>query len=470
MVVKSTFDRTYWVIAELVSISEAKNGHLYLEIAEKENDFLQAKIRANIWSNTKKRILSEFEHITNQTIKSGMKVLINVTVEYHTVFGLSLNILDIDPNFSLGEIERQKQATLLQLEQEGLMDFNKQHVLPPVIQNIAIISSATAAGFQDFNKQLADNSYGYTFHTELFQATMQGENAANSIIQALDKIENKNKYFDVIVLIRGGGSSLDLSCFDEYSLAARLAQAHFAIFTGIGHERDTSIADKVAHTQLKTPTAVAEYIIAHNQDFESNLNILAESINQYALDLLDEQKQNIRSISRNLSYATQQKIHNNTKQITNLGNHSKQVVRARLVKGEFRLNKIHFVLKHDLKIKFNQLDQLLNQSFKSIVKEAKSLLQNHQKRNEQNEKLLTSNSLSNLEISEHNLVQINKMIQLADPKQILRKGFSITRHNGKVIRSIKNIEGDSILNTELCDGIIESKITNTHKNEQETDL
>ena len=237
MVIRSTFDRSYWVIAEIVSISEAKNGHLYLEIAEKENDFLQAKIRANLWSNAKRRILSEFKHTTNQTLKKGMKVLLNVTIDFHTVFGMSLNILDIDPNFSLGEIERQKQATLLKLEEEGLIDFNKQHVLTQAIQKIAIISSKTAAGYQDFIKQLSENTHNYTFQTTLFQATMQGEKASPSIIQALEKVEESSIDFDIIILIRGGGSTLDLSCFDEYQLVARLAQSLYPIFTGIGHEK-----------------------------------------------------------------------------------------------------------------------------------------------------------------------------------------------------------------------------------------
>ncbi|MDA3905720.1 MAG: exodeoxyribonuclease VII large subunit [Bacteroidales bacterium] len=436
MVVRSTFDRSYWVIAEIVSVSEAKNGHLYLEIAEKENDFLQAKIRANIWSNSKKRILSEFEHITNQSLKKGMKVLVNVTIDFHTVFGLSLNILDIDPNFSLGEIERQKQATLLQLEQEGLIDFNKQHVLPAVIQSIAIISSATAAGYQDFTKQLSENNFGYTFKSELFQATMQGVTAANSIIQAMDKIEKNSTNFDVVVLIRGGGSSLDLSCFDEYSLAARLAQSHFPVFTGIGHERDTSIADIVAHSKFKTPTAVADYIVTHNRNFENELDTMAESLNKYAFDLLDEQKLIISNLSKFLSYSAQQKMHKNSQRLMRKSHNYQQAVKSQLTKADFRLDKIKLILQHDLNIKLQQIDQKLDQTFKNIIKESKSLLRIHRNKNE----------------------QIFQLIHLADPKQILKKGFSITRVNGKLLRSIKDVDSESVLNTELCDGVFESKI------------
>jgi len=437
MVIRSTFDRSYWVIAEIVSVSEAKNGHLYLEIAEKENDLLQAKVRANIWSNTKRRILSEFEHISNQSLKKGMKVLVNVTIDFHAVFGLSFNILDIDPNFSLGEIERQKQATIKQLEEEGLIDFNKQHVLAPVLQSIAIISSETAAGYQDFVKQLNENTHHYTFQSKLFQATMQGETAAESIVQALDKVENSLRNFDVVVLIRGGGSSLDLSCFDEYSLAARISQCQFPVFTGIGHERDTSIADIVAHTQFKTPTAVADYIVAHTRSFENELDTIAETINQFAFGLVDDQKQNLNNLSRSLSYSAQQKIHMNSQGLMRKSHSYQQVVKIQLTKADFRLDRITHILQHDLNIKLQQTDQNLDQKFKTIIKESKSFLRTHQNKNDQMEKL----------------------IHLADPKQILKKGFSITRVNGKLIRSINDVDKESVLNTELWDGVLESKIS-----------
>lgn len=465
MVIRSTFDRSYWVIAEIVSVSEAKNGHLYLEVAEKDDDILQAKIRANLWSNAKRRILSEFEHITNQSLKKGMKVLLNVTIDYHIVFGMSLNILDIDPNFSLGEIERQKQATLLQLEEEGLIDFNKQHVLPHVIQSIAIISSASAAGYQDFIKQLSDNSHKYTFSTQLFQAIMQGEKAADSIIQAMNKLEDSKDNFDIVVLIRGGGSSLDLSCFDEYNLAARLAQSLFPIFTGIGHERDISIADKVAHTHLKTPTAVAESVIAHNKSFEDELDTLLETLNHYALNLVDTHKEQLGHLSRNLSYSAQQKMHKNSQGLMQQSYNYQQAVKTRLSKADFRLEKIKLILKHDLKIKLHQVDQNLDQTFDNIIKESKNFLQFHQKKTKQNINALAKYSLNNLQSNIRTIKQIEHLVHLANPKQILKKGFSITRVNGKVLRSVKDIDKKSILSTELCDGILESKITNTNNNE-----
>jgi exodeoxyribonuclease VII large subunit len=460
MVVRSSFDRSYWVIAEIVSVSEAKNGHLYLEVAEKENDFLQAKIRANLWSNTKRRILSEFEYITNQTLKKGMKVLINVSLDFHTVFGLSLTILDIDPNFSLGEIERQKQETIQRLEQEGLIDFNKQHVLAHALQSIAIISSETAAGYQDFMKHLSDNDFGYRFQTQLFQASMQGELASKSIIQALEHIEESRTNFDAVVLIRGGGSSLDLNCFNEYELAARMAQSIFPIFTGIGHERDSSIADKVAHTPLKTPTAVANFILDYNRNFEENLESLANQINNLAFDFVEDQKDLIGNLRQSLSFHSQQKLYHHSQLLLQQSHQYQQAVRTRINKASYRLDKMTFILQHDLKLKLQKIDldldatsAWLNQKITNSIKLQGEKLQHHSQ-------TLQNKSKQLIETQNRKMLQIEQIIQLADPIQILKKGFSISRMNGKLLTSAEEIEKNAILTTELKDGIIESKITN----------
>lgn len=470
MVVRSSFDRSYWVIAEIVSLSEAKNGHLYMEIAEKENDFLQAKIKANIWANSKRRILSQFETSTNQTLKKGMKVLVNVTIDFHTVFGLSLNVLDIDPNFSLGEIERQKQATLLALQQDGLIDFNKQHVLSPVLQTIAIISSETAAGYQDFKKQLSENAYDYQFRLELFQATMQGETAAESILQALNRTEESEINFDVVVLIRGGGSALDLGCFDEYALAAGLAQSSFPIFTGIGHERDNSVADKVAHTALKTPTAVADYIVSHNRNFEIEMENQVQTLNQFAYELLDDQKLKWSHLSRNLSHSSQLRMNAHSKRLAQHDFHYQKAVNNRIRKAYHRLDKIKFILKHDLKIKFQQMDTKLDNKFQKIVLDSKSLLKNQEEKLIIHDKSLIKGSLQTIKTDENKLMQMTQLFQMADPKKILKKGFSITRVNGKLLRTIDQVKTGDQLQTELCEGILESSMTKKYKNEQEIDL
>ena len=245
---------SYWVQAEISSLS-IKGGHMYLELIDGKT----AKMRATCWSGTQEMLMAYFESETGQRLQAGMKVLVEAEVQYHPVYGLSLSIIGIDPAYTIGDMAQQRQRTIQQLEKDGLLDAQQLLPLPTLIRRIAVISSPNAAGYEDFKHQL-DNS-PYRFETQLFGATMQGEGAAKSIIAALNEIES----FDAVAIIRGGGATTDLSCFDNYELCAVCAQFDLPILSGIGHTRDVSILDLVAHEALKTPTAVAEWLI-HRMD------------------------------------------------------------------------------------------------------------------------------------------------------------------------------------------------------------
>jgi exodeoxyribonuclease VII large subunit len=242
------------VKAEVNSLSR-KNGHLYLELI----DGSSAKMRATCWSGTQEMLMAYFESETGQALQAGMAVLVEAEIQWHAVYGLSLSIVGIDPSYTLGDIARQRQQTIARLQADGLLDAQQLLPLPTLIRRIAVISSPHAAGYEDFKHQL-DNS-GFHFETRLFGATMQGDSAAKSILAALDEIEG----FDCVAIIRGGGATSDLSCFDDYTLCAVCAQFELPILTGIGHTRDVSVLDLVAHEALKTPTAVAEWLI-HRMD------------------------------------------------------------------------------------------------------------------------------------------------------------------------------------------------------------
>ena len=262
--IRSCLPDTYWVQAELSDVRSNYSGHCYLEFIQKDagGNNLIAKARGAIWSNIYKMLKPYFEQETGQAFTSGIKVLVQVSVEFHELYGYSLTVLDIDPTYTVGDMERKRREILRQLEEEGVIDLNKELEMPMLPQRIAVISSATAAGYGDFCNQLANNSRGYGFHTELFPAIMQGERVEESILSALDAINNRLEEFDVVVIIRGGGATSDLSGFDTYLLAASCAQFPLPIITGIGHERDDTVIDKVAHTRVKTPTAAAEFLIA----------------------------------------------------------------------------------------------------------------------------------------------------------------------------------------------------------------
>lgn len=243
---------SYWVKAEISSLSE-KGGHLYLELIEGRT----AKMRATCWAGTQELLRAYFESETGHPLEAGMSVLVEAEVQWHAVYGLSLSIVGIDPSYTIGDIAQQRQRTITQLQADGLLAAQQLLPLPTLIRCIAVISSPSAAGYEDFKHQL-DNS-GYRFATELFGATMQGEGAERSIIAALEEIDTEQ--FDAVAIIRGGGATTDLSCFDRYTLCAVCAQFELPILSGIGHTRDVSVLDLVAHEALKTPTAVAEWLI-----------------------------------------------------------------------------------------------------------------------------------------------------------------------------------------------------------------
>ena len=262
---------SFWVKAEISSLSE-RGGHMYLDLVDGKT----AKMRATCWAGTKEMLTAYFESETGQRLQPGLNVLLEAEIQYHPVYGLSLSIVGIDPSYTLGDIARQRQQTINQLQKDGLLDVQQLLPLPTLIRRIAVISSPNAAGYEDFKHQL-DNS-GYHFETQLFGATMQGEQAPKSIIAALEEIAG----FDAVAIIRGGGATTDLSCFDNYELCAVCAQYEIPILSGIGHTRDISVLDLVAHQALKTPTAVAEWLIHRMDDQAERIRNLVTRLQRTA--------------------------------------------------------------------------------------------------------------------------------------------------------------------------------------------
>ena len=263
-VLEGQFALPLWVSAEISDLKVNYSGHCYLELVEKaekggDNGVPTAQARAVIWKSHFPRIAAYFEAETGQRLAPGLKILAKVLVSYHELYGFSLQITDVDPSFTLGDLERQRQQTIAQLQQDGVWEMNRGVALPTVVQRVAVVSSAQAAGYQDFCKELAKSPY--RFEVELFDAFMQGEAAEGSIIDALCRVADRLEEFDAVVIIRGGGSRSDLNCFNAYRLCSYIAQFPLPVITGIGHDKDTSVADLVAHTALKTPTAVAGWLV-----------------------------------------------------------------------------------------------------------------------------------------------------------------------------------------------------------------
>lgn len=259
-VVENELPDRYWVRAEIASMSV--RGHCYMELVEKsENGILAAKMRATCWSNVYALLSAYFAQETGQSLHVGLQVLLEVSVEYHAVYGLSLNVWSIDPTYTLGDLAKQRQATIHQLTEDGVMELQRALEVPSLPRRVAVISSADAAGYGDFCDQLKHNRFGFVFVTQLYPAVVQGDTAARSIINALGAIAAQEEEWDVVVIIRGGGASTDLSCFDDYMLASHCAQFPLPILAGIGHTRDVSVVDMVVHASVKTPTAAAEWLV-----------------------------------------------------------------------------------------------------------------------------------------------------------------------------------------------------------------
>ena len=272
-VVENTLDGEYWLQAELSEVRPAYNGHCYVEFVEKDKRGrdLVAKARGVIWAGTYGLLKPMFERETGRPLSPGLKVLVKVTVSFHELYGYSLTVRDIDPAYTLGDLARLRREILARLEADGILDDNKSLPLPMLANRIAVISSATAAGYGDFCNQLLRNEYGFRFTTRLFPAVMQGERVEQSVLSALDAIMAERGEWDVVVLIRGGGATSDLSGFDTYLLAAACAQFPLPVITGIGHERDDTVLDMVAHTRVKTPTAAAAFLVGHQLETASRL-------------------------------------------------------------------------------------------------------------------------------------------------------------------------------------------------------
>ena len=307
-VLAEEFASTYWVRAEVSSLSV--RGHCYMELVEKASTKnIAAKVRATCWQQIYGILSPYFEAETGQKLSVGMQVLLEVEVSFHAVYGLSLNIVGIDPTFTLGDMARQRQETIQRLKDDGVMDMQSSLEIPSLPRRIAVISSADAAGYGDFCHQLENNSGGFQFRTQLFAAIMQGEQSAKSIIQSLQQIADEIDKWDIVVIVRGGGASTDLRNFDDYELASHCAQFPLPIIAGIGHTRDISIVDMVVHSSVKTPTAAAEWLINAMQQQADRIAELYTRLQRAIQHTINQQYIRIEQLQQALQFTSKKHLY-----------------------------------------------------------------------------------------------------------------------------------------------------------------
>lgn len=458
--IKNSFNDQIWVIAEIGELNVNRTGHCYIDLVEKDplSDQIVARARATIWSWQFRFIQPYFTTTTGQDLAAGMKVLVSVNVEYHEVYGLSLNIVDIDPAYTMGDMARKRKEIIDKLTNEGIIDMNKELALPDIPSRIAIISSGTAAGYQDFMNQLQNNNRGYTFYCRLFESTMQGNNSAQSIIQALEQIYNYEDLFDVVVIIRGGGSQMDLSCFDNYELAFHVTQFPIPVLTGIGHEKDESVTDMVANTKLKTPTAVAEFLI-EKMDFASDkIQELEHQLFEKTSTIFYMQNTRLMQLSKYMKPLINAEIDHEYYALTQISRNLKPLINHAVLLSNNSLKQyssnLHVACKSLLTAQHNSLSRLVGEtSFAGKIILSKQTQTVNQLKNSI-EHMLNEQFIK----EEKHIEWLEKNCELVNPKSILKRGFSITSKNGKFIKSSSELKTGDEIETILYNGKIQSTI------------
>lgn len=406
---------SYWVQAELSDVRESY-GHCYMELIQKDEASRTpiARARANCWRNRWMLIRPAFERLTGQGLRSGMKVMLQVHAQFHENFGFSWIVDDIDATYTMGDMARRRQEIIARLRAEGVFDLQKELRLPLFTQRVAVVSSASAAGYGDFADQLAANDYGFCFHTELFTATMQGEQVEQSVIAALDAINARAGEFDVVVIIRGGGTTSDLSGFDTLALAENVANFPLPVITGIGHERDESVLDMVAHTRVKTPTAAAAFLVARLADVEARIDGAGERMVRVVRLRMERERMRIDKLASAIPLQF-------------------SLVRSR---GEARLNVLQSRL---VQLVDNRLERAAHR-LQLVGRDLQPLLERR------------------LQAETHRLALLGQRVEALNPDRLLRRGYSITLHEGRVVRDPRQLSAGDMIETRLEKGILKSRI------------
>jgi exodeoxyribonuclease VII large subunit len=437
------YKSSFWVKAEMNKLNFYKHsGHCYPELLEKKDGKVIAQIKAYIWKEDYFRINDKFIDALNEPLKDGIKILFQVKITFDPTHGLSLWITDIDPNYTLGDLEREKQETVSRLKTEGIFDKNKTLNIPLLPQRIAVISVETSKGYADFLKIIETNSWGYKFFMYLFPSLLQGENSIQSIIDQLERIKKVKHHFDVVAIIRGGGGDIGLSCFNNYKLAKAIALFPLPVITGIGHATNETVTEMIAFSNEITPTKSAEYLLQQFHNFVIPVRNAEKKITEKAARLLKEEKMKLGAEAKLFRLVTDNILVSNNNVIT----------------GLIKTLSSHalFVFKNENeRIKINQTSIVKGVTTFCNIKKNSVV---HLKENLQLQCLLrTKNAMTELNNIAKNVANMN-------PVNVLKRGYSITLLNGKSVTDISQVKNGDILNTTVHKGNIVSIISSTHKN------
>jgi len=440
--ISRAFPDYYWVKAEITKLNfYPKSGHCYPDLVEKHNGLIKAQIRANIWAGNYNKINQKFKIVTGEPLKDGLKILFLAKVGYHEHYGLALNILDIEPSFTLGEMAREKQLTVERLKQDGLFEENKKRNLPLLPKRVAVISVETSKGYSDFKNVLENNAWRYRFALSLFPALLQGDGAVSSISAQLNAIASRRDEFDVVAIIRGGGGDVGLNAYDNYHLAKTVAVCPLPVITGIGHSTNLTVVQMVAFANKITPTEAGHFLIQQFHNFAVRLGDAETKIIRNVLEMLTVEKQNFSQQTKMFAVHTRNLFSRHKTQWIYLMKRMEQSAPEMLVKANEKLVNVVLHLKYQPVQKIGQERQKL----------------------ESVEKLMGIHAAQTVQKANSRLSLLESKINLMMPENVLKKGYSISTIDGKVLKSAADAKQGKKMVTRLYDGEIESVIERKNK-------
>lgn len=438
------YKQLYWVKAEMHKLNQFASGHCFPELLQKEDGKIVAQISGSIWKHNFDRINANFIKVVKEPLKEDTTLLLQVKVSFHEMYGLSLQIMDIDPNYALGELQKERQETLKKLQKDGLINANQQLDFPTLPKRVAIISADSSKGLSDFMNVIENNDWGYQFFTMLFPAYLQGDNASSSIREQLKRIERVKHHFDIVVIVRGGGGEVGLSCYNNYDLCKSIASFPLPILTGIGHSTNLTVAEMISFRNAITPTELGDFLLQAFHNFSVPVKDAIKRLKISASTITSEANLQLKNESKLFRSVVKQGVSTN-----------KQVLKASLKD-----------LSNNLKFEFLNQKNSIRQNEQGVYRGAKFLLSD--KKNELNKmQNLVPQRTNSLFLSEKNkLENLAQSIRLMDPINVLKRGFSITLINGKTIGETNKVKKGDIIQTKTSIFNVESEVLKTENNHE----
>lgn len=468
-IINQNFTSSYWVLMDIQKLNLYRTGHAYPELVEKDEktNKIVAQMHGIIWSSDFLAIQRKFMQVLGTEMKDGIRVLAKCLVTYHPVYGLSLRILDVDTTYSQGILEQERLLTIKKLKEEGIYDANKKIPFPLVPQRIAIISIETSKGFNDFIGILANNDYSYKYQYNLFPAILQGEKAIESILEQLRLISIKKDFYDVVVIVRGGGGEIGLTAYNDYSLAKAIATFPLPVLTGIGHSTNLTVSDMVAHYSAITPTDLGYYIIDKTTEFENKILNIADKL----INIINQQQKNYENKIKNLQFSilrnTSAQLYSYQSNLDKTINSFFSVINSNINKSSFNLVKIVHILQNLLKSKLKQYYSELQKIYFNISNNSKNyinsinavlynntliikyktpfIIKNPQAHIEDIKNFIIFNIKQYMNESKTNIKETQKILELSDPKHILKMGYLIMKKDNKIITEDNVNESDEVM-------------------------